>query len=790
VGSRRVLPASTLLLILIILIPQGFFPVTPVMGVTTTWSTGTSLTPLGSIEDKPYVTQDSQGNLWLAYESSRSGNWDIYLRTFNGVSWSVEQRLTTDTAYDLDPALVQLAHGGVMLVWASNKTGNFSLYYKTNTAGVWSNQYTITSGPVRDSSPSLLQLRNGTLLLFWGRETLSGTVVRNLYYKSYNNGVWSPENQFTSDGSELQPSLLQSSDGTIWATYAALRGGVFGVYYKTLKTSWSSEIPLTTTDDRMPWLMEDLNGTMWTFWTRCVVVSISACEDDVFYKTSTDLGSSWSPEVRFTIPPTGYVIDSNHPTAINAPDKKIYLFWATDLTGLGADFDVYVSTSSPIPIHDLAVTFVGTSPDKPRSGESMGITVRVGNLGDYTENALLNVTIDGTKIGSASTVLAAGQNLPFYYTWNSTGKALGVHQLQSVVANVSGEVRTWNNVVTSKFFVLSPGDVNRDGFVNFLDLALVGNSFLTKVGDPMYNPQADLRHAGFVAFQDLAIVGSTFGTSIILPPDFYLNPSQYYLKVGQGSSLNVSISTTGINGQKSPLTLSASGFGSGVTAIFSLNPVSLPGTSTLTLTTSPTATAGRYNVFVTGNNGTVTRFVNFTLAVLPLHDVAVLGMTVSRSFAYAGISANPVKINVTASNLGSGPGSETFNVTLLANTTQIGRQLITLGAGASLVVTFSLNTTLLVRGNYTLTARASPVMGETNLSNNIVTGGNVYTVKLAGDVNGDCAVNFLDLGRIGSAFLTTIGHTGYDPQADLNNDGAINFIDLGVVGSNFLKKCA
>jgi hypothetical protein len=81
-------------------------------------------------------------------------------------------------------------------------------------------------------------------------------------------------------------------------------------------------------------------------------------------------------------------------------------------------------------------------------------------------------------------------------------------------------------------------------------------------------------------------------------------------------------------------------------------------------------------------------------------------------------------------------------------------------------------------------------MGETNLSNNLVTGSNVYTVKLAGDVNGDCAVNFLDLGRIGSAFLTTIGHTGYDPQADLNNDGAINFIDLGVVGSNFLKKCA
>jgi len=179
-----------------------------------------------------------------------------------------------------------------------------------------------------------------------------------------------------------------------------------------------------------------------------------------------------------------------------------------------------------------------------------------------------------------------------------------------------------------------------------------------------------------------------------------------------------------------------------------------------------------------------------TFQVLPLHDVAISGITVSRNFAYAGINANPVKINVTAANIGSGPGSETFNVTALANATQIGRQLITLAAGASLVVSFSLNTTLLVRGSYTLSARASPVMGETNLSNNVLTSSIVYTVKLAGDVNGDCAVNFLDLGRIGTTFLTTIGQTSFDPQADLNNDGAVNFIDLGVVGSNFLKKCA
>ncbi len=169
-------------------------------------------------------------------------------------------------------------------------------------------------------------------------------------------------------------------------------------------------------------------------------------------------------------------------------------------------------------------------------------------------------------------------------------------------------------------------------------------------------------------------------------------------------------------------------------------------------------------------------------------DVAVTGMAVSRSFAYSGVSSLPIILNVTVADLGG--ISENLTVTVWANSTLIGTKAVALNAGASGIVSFSWNAQLLSRGNYVLSARVSPVPGETNLANNALTSGTIFTVRLAGDVNNDCAVNFIDLGRVGSAFLTVRGQLGYDPEADLNNDGVVNFVDLGVVGANFLRRCA
>ena len=57
--------------------------------------------------------------------------------------------------------------------------------------------------------------------------------------------------------------------------------------------------------------------------------------------------------------------------------------------------------------------------------------------------------------------------------------------------------------------------------------------------------------------------------------------------------------------------------------------------------------------------------------------------------------------------------------------------------------------------------------------------------RLFGDVNGDKAVNGLDLSAFRTAFGTTLGDANYASFLDQNGDGAINGSDLTAFRSRF-----
>lgn len=59
--------------------------------------------------------------------------------------------------------------------------------------------------------------------------------------------------------------------------------------------------------------------------------------------------------------------------------------------------------------------------------------------------------------------------------------------------------------------ILIPGDINSDGAVNYLDLALLGRAYGSRLGDPNYDPAADLNGDGVVDYLDLAILAANYG---------------------------------------------------------------------------------------------------------------------------------------------------------------------------------------------------------------------------------------------------------------------------------------
>lgn len=198
--------------------------------------------------------------------------------------------------------------------------------------------------------------------------------------------------------------------------------------------------------------------------------------------------------------------------------------------------------------------------------------------------------------------------------------------------------------------------------------------------------------------------------------------------------------------------------------------------------------SGRWELITSGrsidiDNNTISVDIDhfsYYVVIVPEHDVSLTNVTPSKIVVGQGYS---LSINVTVAN--QGDYTENFNVTCYANTTIIDTLTgITLTSGSSTIVTFIWNTSGFAKGNYTISAYATPVPGETDTADNTLSDGTVY-VGIPGDINGDGAVNILDCIAASAAF----GSTPSDPQwngfCDLNNDGRINILDLILVASQF-----
>jgi parallel beta-helix repeat protein len=168
------------------------------------------------------------------------------------------------------------------------------------------------------------------------------------------------------------------------------------------------------------------------------------------------------------------------------------------------------------------------------------------------------------------------------------------------------------------------------------------------------------------------------------------------------------------------------------------------------------------------------------------HDIGVTNVTISKTGCLPlptvcqGYTAT---INITILNCGN--STETFNVTLYANTTVIATFTnVTLTSRNSTTITFTWNTTGFAKGNYTIWACACPVLGETDTLDNTFPDGMIL-VTIPGDINGDTYVNAKDAVILGVAFNSHAGELSFNPNADINGDQWCNAKDAVILGTHF-----
>lgn len=172
---------------------------------------------------------------------------------------------------------------------------------------------------------------------------------------------------------------------------------------------------------------------------------------------------------------------------------------------------------------------------------------------------------------------------------------------------------------------------------------------------------------------------------------------------------------------------------------------------------------------------------------IPQDDTELTSTVVSKTVVGRGYS---LEINVTVGYRGD--YSETFNVTVYANSTVIGTYIVDrMISGSSVLLVFTCSTVSLEYGNYTISAYAEPVFGEIDTTNNNFTCATLVHVGVPGDCSGpiqgefDGICDMRDLTYMEIRFNTKPMSLGWDANADVNDDNIMNMRDISIAILHF-----
>jgi hypothetical protein len=251
-----------------------------------TWNSGNSISP--------ELATDSNNHIHVVCMDITSGNWEIYYKksTNGGTTWTTK-RLTWIAEDSRYPAIATDSNNHIHVVWQQSKGGNAEIYYMKSTNGgtSWTTKrLTWTSG---DSEyPEIAIDSNNHIHVVWGDDTPGNSEV---YYKKSTNGgtTWTAKRLTWTAGDSDWPAITIDSSNHIHVVLDVSLPGNSEVYYK--KSTDGGE---TWTTRRLTWtanfggdadIATDLSNNIHVVW-----MELKGGGEKIFYKRSTDGGSSWT----------------------------------------------------------------------------------------------------------------------------------------------------------------------------------------------------------------------------------------------------------------------------------------------------------------------------------------------------------------------------------------------------------------------------------------------------------------------------------------------------------------
>jgi hypothetical protein len=214
--------------------------------------------------------------------------------------WSVAQRLTWDSEWSEDPAIAIDSGDNIHIVWDDDRPGNAEIYYKNSPDGgtTWSDARRITWTSNFSLNPAIAVDSSDHLHVVWEEFTVTNN---EFYYKSSPDGgaTWSAVRRITwTSGSSSNPALAVDSDDKIHVVWSEWAGDNNEIYYKSSAdggSTWSDARRITWTEGSSTHPAIDADGSIGVTWQDNTPGNF-----EIYYRGSTDGGAAWSPVQRIT----------------------------------------------------------------------------------------------------------------------------------------------------------------------------------------------------------------------------------------------------------------------------------------------------------------------------------------------------------------------------------------------------------------------------------------------------------------------------------------------------------
>jgi hypothetical protein len=265
--------------------------------------------------------------VWMAFvDATNSEIFDIHSED-GGSTWGANTRLTYAPLESYCPSLA--ISGSVLhLVWMDERNdpadlGNYDIFYKQSSDGglTWGSDTRLTTKfPAAYSGLPCVAVSGSLVHVVW-EDNRDGN--GEIYYKRSTDGglSWGADTRLTNDPADSWDPCLALSDSVLHIVWYDYRDGNSEIYYKRSTdggTTWGNDTRLTNAADTSENPSVAVNGSL----VHVVWEDNRDGNSEIYYKVSTDAGLTWGADTRLT---NNFAISLNPSVALS--DSVVHVVW-------------------------------------------------------------------------------------------------------------------------------------------------------------------------------------------------------------------------------------------------------------------------------------------------------------------------------------------------------------------------------------------------------------------------------------------------------------------------------